>query len=305
MRASRWMFLTAGAAAVLVTWSCDQADPVPPPDVPLHQGFPILGAHAAVDCGACHIDGAREQGLPPERDTGWVNALRTDCLSCHQDTSASLFPGGHKEGRGCGDSGCHSASDLCWGQVWRACGDPGDTDPPPPASHLGQTALNFPLEGPHALGCGECHALAPDYTPEIGGGDDCTKCHERALPDGPGPDHYPPARAAASPDRERGCKACHATNDATGKLLVSPDWTTTSYLHVAVWPHAVVESWDVLPAVLRAEETWVSSCSDCHPTAGSYSAWQCVTCHVAGTDISANGYHTDGTPCIQCHAEAN
>lgn len=295
-----------GAAVAIVAWACQPVEDTQVPDPPpFHSGFLLSGAHQALDCDTCHIGSAVEQGLPPERETGWVTALGVGCLDCHRDTTAQLFPGGHKNGASCAEVGCHSASDFCWAQVWRACGDPGDTDPPAPATHDGQTALNFPLEGVHALGCAECHANAPDFSGELGGGDRCTDCHGRLDTDGIDGTHYPPDRTGGD-DKERDCKACHAKNDSTGKLLVPATWADQTYFHVALSPHATVESWDVNPPVLRAETDWVG-CASCHPSPGNYAAWSCDSagCHTPDTlSLSHPGYLQNNT-CAGCHPGAN
>lgn len=293
MTTSRWFSFVAGGLAMWAAWSCQPASSDPVPDE-FHADFPLAGAHVAQSCEACHIDGAREQGLTPERASGWVNAVSTSCLGCHADTTAELFPGGHKNGASCADAGCHSASDFCWRQVWAECGPPGE--PPPPPGHVDDLARIFPLEGAHGgLECGACHP-GGQFEPQRGGGVECTMCHER-----PSADHYPPLRAGADP-KERGCKACHAIDDVAGKLQVPADWNVDAYDHRTFWPHAVAD-FDANPPELRAEADWTVSCASCHEYPQSYANWACGSCHPQDALLAANLIHNSTQPCIQCHPE--
>ncbi len=118
-------------------------------------GFALSGAHARIDCAACHA-GARFEGTP-----------RT-CIACHADKDV------HKGsfGTSCGD--CHTA------QAW-------------PVTRFDHARTGFALSGQHAeLDCAACHkgpgtpaklpttciACHADKDVHKGGnGPDCEKCH--------------------------------------------------------------------------------------------------------------------------------
>lgn len=287
------LLLLGGSSAVLL-WACVPAveeDPIVPISA-THTDFPLLGRHLSVDCEDCHIEGAAEQGLSSLRDNGWVDELSTSCLDCHIDTREDYFPNfNHGNGATCSAAGgCHSASDSCWREIAAPCIDvptpvTGEPTPPPPG-HNGDLALLFPLEGVHlGPGCTACHRGA--FEEQRGGSDQCETCHARALPDGPGDDHYPPDQLTA-PDSARGCKACHAAEDPTQKLLVPSDWTVDPVVHDFQWPH-----------------NGADECLDCHLSPGSQTATD-YTCTSAGChgDLSPNAYHADPNgPCADCHEE--
>ncbi|MCB9675423.1 MAG: hypothetical protein H6737_09930 [Alphaproteobacteria bacterium] len=270
-------------------------DPIPTNAV--HALFPLSGAHSAQNCEVCHVEGAAEQGLTPSNDPEFVTALGLDCLGCHTDTQQQTFPSGHMDGRSCADGGgCHSTSDWCWKQVRTDCGALDDTGieinhTVEPLSDL------FPLDGPHALGCGSCHA--GDEANERGGAKFCDNCHEADRPAG----HYPPQRVGAE-SKERGCKACHAGENANRQLVVPASWAANASVHDFHWPHAVVEDWDVNPQALRSPDDWTTSCDGCHVTA-QYGSYTCSeACHTRAEINPLSSLHENVTysECADCHA---
>ncbi|HJW31052.1 MAG TPA: hypothetical protein VJ508_17620, partial [Saprospiraceae bacterium] len=121
--------------------------------------FPLLGAHATVNCQACHANGY--QGTP------------TDCVACHQKDydqstnpphAASQFPTDCKL--------CHT--ETAWA----------------PATFDHNTTA-FPLHGAHAtVNCLSCHANGYQGTPT-----DCVACHQQDYDQSTNPphatNHYP------------------------------------------------------------------------------------------------------------------
>lgn len=100
--------------------------------------FALEGAHAKIDCYACHTAAVVSQHLP------------TDCANCHR----SEDPHGGKLKGGC---------DACHGQnSWRA------------DIVFDHDLTQYPLLGLHrVVSCAQCHAtLAFDQTPET-----CAECH--------------------------------------------------------------------------------------------------------------------------------
>ncbi len=269
---------------LMLVWACV---PEPSTDEPYvsppgaHDDFPLTAAHLPVDCDACHVAGAAEQGLTSSEPNGWVDAISTECVGCHEDTRQERFAGYHYTPQSCGEAGCHSITHDCWAEV---TGGPCAPPPPPPpvtpppeptGGHSGELADRFPLEPPHDVGCASCHPAS--FADQAGGGDRCEDCHAR-----PTPDHYPPY-GGATDDGARGCKACHAL-EVDGVLQVPTLWSTGAVEHVFPVPH------------------------------GSGSAYRCISCHPTGGQ-SADGIGCQGAchatlspiheqftgPCQQCH----
>ncbi|MBK6898514.1 MAG: hypothetical protein IPH09_04355 [bacterium] len=135
-------------------------------------GFPLLGAHAIVDCDACH------QGSPGEEHT----TISADCLSCHDaDYEATRDPDHAANGFSTDCVSCHGMTASGWGS----------------GSFIHSPA--FPLTGAHAAAtCASCHATGYAGTPT-----DCYACHR---PDYEGTDDPGHVAAGFSTD----CRLCHS-----------------------------------------------------------------------------------------------
>jgi hypothetical protein len=293
----------AAASVALIGWSCvPEEDPVDTgPPMGVHALFPLTGAHAGQNCDACHVDGAVEQGLASPGSGDFITNLAIECETCHLDVTQAFFPQGHMEGRSCADGGgCHSASDFCWKQVRTDCGDIVLDDTGIEINHSVEPLSDiFPLDGPHgALSCGDCHP--GQESEQRGGAMFCDDCHEADRPI----DHYPPPREGAE-SKERGCKACHASENADRQLVVPADWTSNASVHDFIWPHSVVNDWDEIPPVLKLEDDWTTSCDGCHLTA-NYDTYICSeACHTRAEIDPLSSLHANVTydQCADCHAE--
>jgi len=140
--------------------------------------FPLLAAHARLDCEACH------GGQQPQQFVG----TSTECVSCHQaDYDAAKDPN-HRQlrlSREC--TGCHSIASSSW-----EGGAFGSSFPHPET---------FPLQGAHGgLGCDSCHASGFSGTSR-----QCVTCHRGDYDRASNPNH----RTAGFPE---GCQACHGTS---------------------------------------------------------------------------------------------
>lgn len=277
------MFVFGGLSAFLF-WACipvpeptGSTDPADP-----HVDFPLIGGHLPAACNDCHIDGAIEQGLAQPGE-GWVDDIATECLGCHQDVVDQRFGGSHKEGRSCGEAGCHSISDESWGS--------GVPDP----------HLNFPLQGAHGtLDCDDCHVdaaaeqgLTVQPGQQTGLDTECTSCHEDTRTDlfGAGA-HYSPTSCG-----NNGCHAsyheCWATvygGDCTGEPPQAGHVGDLAILFPLDAPHDV------------------QGCSTCHAGAPAEQAGgsdDCMSCHTA--DRPADHYPPYDAAkgerdCKACHA---
>ena len=139
-----------------------------------HQNrFPLLGAHAALDCESCHRGGASA------RFTG----LSAECSSCHLKDYETARPLNHRE------AALPLNCELCHGlDTWRAR----------TFDHARFTS--FPLEGAHArVECQSCHVGGRF----AGTAPDCFACHARDFSSTRNPDHV---KAAFPTD----CSGCHS-----------------------------------------------------------------------------------------------
>jgi hypothetical protein len=129
------------------------------------------------DCAACH---GTETWKGAKVDHARFGT--TSCQACHARQKPADAV--HAEATACG--ACHTTT------AWK----------PATLDH----ARYFPLEGPHAVACAECHTKKGDFTSY-----DCTTCHEHS-----------PARLARQHDEEgltdlRDCVRCHRDGKAEGE----------------------------------------------------------------------------------------
>jgi hypothetical protein len=240
------------SAAILSATACSRFAP----EVPIVRFDINGGAHAQLDCEACH-------GPPP------FAALPTDCVSCHEDDrkNASHYPGQTCNANG----GCHSASDLSWGGVFGGTGETGD------GFH------DFlPLDGSHDLDCTSCHADTVNYADLPGQSDFCWSCHEEDRKPGGHytlEDVYDPLYPVYRWD----CGGCHVPNT----------WLTDVFVHPARIPHGSLDvDCNIKPETgwvggcqgCHPVATTEFACYDgCHPTAHdrNFAESACLGCHVS------------------------
>ena len=155
--------------------------------------FPLVGAHATLQCTSCHANGVKAQ-------------LGRDCKSCHAGSDP------HKGQLAARCDTCHTQT--AWTKPIRFDHD----------------LASFPLLGAHAtLGCAECHATRAFHD----AGNACADCHANKDPHAGrfgakcGPCHHPTDWHAARFDHDKAtrfpltgahakvaCTSCHQTNKA-------------------------------------------------------------------------------------------
>jgi hypothetical protein len=285
-------------------------------------GFPLLGAHANVDCRQCHGDGALWWSSPAP--------AAGDCRACHASPHREALLAATPD---C--VACHRAEDeqFAVGAM-------------PIAAH----APLFPLSTPHAeLGCDRCHVGAewqqryPGRTPsncrgchrDVHAGQfdvatapaDCRTCHAEShwRPPNFGASSHAAAGfpldgahaavgcqrchqpvAAGEPVRfrgvERACAACHADphRGAFAAVNCAQCHTTTAFAAEATFDHARWTGFALHGAHAAA------ACASCHPTTtagqrGQVRGRACADCHSDphGGQFAAAG----ATDCARCHDE--
>ncbi len=236
-----------------------------------HTSWPLTGAHAAVDCSLCHIDGVYE-GTP------------TDCWSCHsseynQEHSGSGFP------HDC--SICHSTTN------WDA----------------EDAHTSWPLTGGHGgLDCNDCHAGGvyegtptdcwscheDDYNDEHAGSGfphDCTECHSTTDWDA---DFAHTSWALNGAHASVACNDCHENGVYEGTPTDCYDCHTSDFTgeHGGDgYPHDCLLCHD--------ENNWDSDYdhNSFWPLTGAHRFANCTECHIGGV------YAGTPTLCYDCHRE--
>lgn len=255
-------------------------------------GFALQGAHATLDCKACHTTPNLEDPLPRDcagchgTDDAHASRFGVTCDRCH-GTGAwnpSTFDhlrdgrfaleGGHaklgchachtavvadqKLGADC--VSCHRTRDVHAGRLGTDCAKCHGVDGWRSNVVFDHDLTEFPLVGLHAaVPCHECHAVAT----YAGIDQDCYGCHQRE-------------------DRHKGglgrdCEACHSPNG----------WRLWQFDHEKAGGFAL------LGAHAR------TACDDCHkqPPEVVKLAGDCASCH-AQDDVHLGQF---GRQCQRCH----
>ena len=257
-------------------------------------GFRLEGAHADADCRTCHKSLDFKSG-------------EANCVACHEDV--------HRGELGMECSRCHSPrSFIDRSRMLRA-----------------HSLTRFPLRGAHAgLDCEQCHAPAAegqhqfvsarsdcagchmnDYRASnsaahtAGGSTECASCHSSAA--------WQPARFSHA-GITQACESCHLPDyQATTQPVHSTSGfpTTCQTCHnTTAWSPASFGNHDALyfPIYSGAHRGRWSSCDTCHPTAGTFANFTCLTCHphsdkakTDGNHSGQSGYRYDSQSCYTCH----
>lgn len=245
-------------------------------------GFPLVGRHALLDCGACHV--AQEGDL--------FSGRSTTCASCHAgDFFAARSPDHVNLHFSTDCESCHSAQHTVWEQARF-------THP-----------ATFPLVGGHRqTDCGTCHN--PQHP--LPQAEDCYACHETDFQHAKNPDHL----MAGFPTD---CTICHNTFDfeeatafdhtlrtdfplegrhrQTGCLECHGDGVFNGKSTECVICHAGAYQQTQNPDHLAAQ--FPTTCDICHTPTG----WEQTTFdHNTYTSYPLVGFHAQAD-CNQCHTD--
>jgi hypothetical protein len=159
--------------------------------------LPLMGAHAAVECEACHTSAA----------VGLFRGLRSDCAFCHINDYNTAQTINHKQSgfsTNCQD--CHSFDGWIRG-----------------LNHASFTG--FALTGAHArLDCFKCH-LGGIFT---GAPTDCYSCHSAQYNGTTDPNHV-------ALQFSHDCSQCHTTASWSGAAFSHSQFPIFSGTHARVW----------------------------------------------------------------------
>lgn len=218
-----------------------------------HGIFALLGAHAQLQCSACHI--------PPAGTPKWRPASQTDCVACHQPDYDRQH-GGSGFPTTCAD--CHTVNN------WNSTFD-----------HGVATGGKFVLIGAHvSLPCTSCHAAgtnAPLWNPTDQ--NDCVTCHQ--------PDYDRVHTGTGFPTT---CLTCHTASTWQNASFRDHDaqyFPIYSGAHAGTWSscatcHTTPSNYTLFNCLTcHAQGT-----TDSHHTGVSgysYTSQACYSCHPRGT----------------------
>lgn len=290
-----------------------------------HDGtaLPLTGAHASVDCVACHGDPV----------TAYYVGTPTDCYDCHRETyEATTSPPHADTGLDTECLQCHSVYSTGWSG--------GDFRHP----------ASFPLTYGHAIAdCSACHTDGFAGTPTdcvachqddydrttdpdhalAGFPTDCLQCHDTRTWDNAFMDHDRTAFPLTGAHRSVDCASCHSAGYAgTPTDCVAchrDDYDgTTSPAHVAAgFPTDCMDchttsawepsTWDHEPLFPIESgphrEAW-NSCTECHVVPSDYSVFECILCHEHSDERDLADKHSEepdyeyvSIRCYECHPQ--
>ncbi len=243
--------------------------------------FPLLGAHAAVDCDACHKNGALSN----------YTTMATDCYSCHSSDFQTAQPN-HAQLKFPTDcTQCHGMDNWLGAKF----------------DHLKFTG--FALTGAHAtLDCVACH-LGGNYTNTPA---TCVGCHLNDF----NKTNNPPHVQAGFPQT---CQTCHSTaawNPATFDHNTFTKFPLTgAHVNVACTQCHIngqfvgtptdcaschIKDFDGTTNPNHVQGGFPTTCQQCHTTA----SWLNATFNHATTGFPLTGAHAT-VQCSQCHVNNN
>lgn len=290
-----------------------------------HSFFPLEKGHDTRDCAACHINEVYT-GTPTDcfachqsdfevavNPNHQILGFSTDCAACHtidpgwmpaeySQHDSEYFPiysGSHKgEWDECTD--CHTnpsdfsvfSCTVCHGQsetngehngvsgyvyestMCLVCHPTGNED-----GAFNHDNTGFPLTGAHDnVDCASCHADGFAGTPT-----ECSACHLTDFQQTTSPDH----ETAGFPTD---CALCHNSE---------PGWAADNFTQ---------HDNEYFPIYSGKHEGEWNECSECHTTAGSFTAFSCIDCHehnnaneLADDHDDVQDYQFNSQACYECH----
>ena len=243
--------------------------------------FPLVGAHATVDCESCHRGAA----------TGMFQGLSTDCITCHTtDFMNATQPNHRTSGFPTDCRQCHSTMDN-----WLN-------------AKFDHSTTGFALSGAHAtLDCTSCHVGGKFQ----GTSPQCISCHQKDFNGTTNPAH-------ASGGFPTTCAQCHSTTTWAGASFnhgaVTGFTLTGMHATLACTSCHVNGQFAGTPASCNgchmtdfqgtnnpnhAAVGFPTDCALCHSTA----TWAGATFNHATTGFPLDGAHTS-LACSTCHTSA-
>jgi hypothetical protein len=262
--------------------------------------FPLLGAHAVVECQECHKNAA----------VGNYLGLSTACSSCHltdwQQTTNPVHPSAGTAFAAANCSSCHSFDNwlnakfdhnstgflLTNGHANVACS----------LCHINN---NYNLTiAPADCGNSQCHLTTWQQTnnpahPSAGAAfaaANCSTCHNTVSWTTATFDHSTTGFLLTQGHANIACSACHINNNYS--LTIAPTSCGNSQCHLTKWQQTTT------PVHSSSGPTFAAAnCANCHTPAG----WDAASFDHSVTGFALTGTHTSPTPtpCAACHVSNN
>jgi len=248
--------------------------------------FPLTGAHAAVDCDACHKGGA----------TSKFQTMSTACYSCHSaDFKTATTPNHVAAGFSTTCESCHSTDNWL-------------------NAKFDHSSVGFPLNGGHAVPprlCADCH-LNNNYNLASTA---CVSCHLKDYQGTTNPNHV---SAQFSPS----CEQCHnitAWSNAsfnhnstpfplTGLHTVPPRQCTDCHINnnynlsTTACVSCHLKDYQGTTNPNHVTSSFPQTCDQCHNT----TSWANATFNHNSTGFALTGLHTvPPRQCVDCHINNN
>jgi len=248
--------------------------------------FPLTGAHATVDCDACHKGGATSQ----------FQTMSTDCYSCHAaDFKSASNPNHSSGGFSTNCTLCHSTD------TWLN-------------ANFDHASVGFPLTGGHAVPprqCSDCH-INNDFSLSS---TTCVSCHLKDYQGAANPNHVAAGFAQT-------CAQCHNTTSwsnasfnhnltnfpLTGMHTVPPRQCVDCHVanNYSLTTNACVschlKDYQGTTNPNHVTSNFPQGCGQCHNT----SSWLNATFNHNSTGFQLTGSHTvPPRQCTDCHVNNN
>ncbi|HEX3376707.1 MAG TPA: hypothetical protein VHS29_07590 [Candidatus Acidoferrales bacterium] len=262
--------------------------------------FPLLGAHAAVQCDACHKNAA----------VGNYVGLSTACSTCHiSDWLGTTNPKHPSAGSAFAASNCTSCHSF---DTWLN-------------AKFDHSSTGFLLTNGHAnVACALCHvnnnynlAIAPSdcgnsqchlttwrtttnpVHPSAGAAfavANCTTCHTTVSWTTATFDHSTTGFLLTAGHANVTCASCHINNNYT--LTIAPTDCGNSQCHLTTWQQTNNPIHSTSGTAFAA-----ANCSTCHNT----TSWTTAAFNHSTTGLTLTGTHMSPTPtpCTSCHVSNN
>ena len=268
--------------------------------------FPLVGAHASLQCDDCHKQAA----------VGQFTGLSTACYSCHAKdfqstaTMGLSIPNHLTAGAQFAPQNCEKCHGM---NTWLG-------------ATFDHASTGFPLQGLHAqAACTSCH-INNNYNLAGIGLNDCgnSGCHLTTWQQTTNPAHA--SNPTFFPMSQ--CSTCHTVNGWTGAPFdhsVTGFPLTNGHASVACTSCHINNNYNLTTALNSCGNsgchltTWQQTNNPVHSTAGAqFAVGNCAVCHTtvswntATFDHSATGFALTGmhvspspTPCASCHVNNN
>ena len=248
--------------------------------------FPLVGAHAAVDCDACHKSGALSQ----------YSTMSTDCYSCHSADFKNATNPNHVTGNfptTCNN--CHSFDNWL-------------------NAKFDHSTTGFPLTGMHTVPprqCADCHKNNNYNITNT----TCVSCHLNDYTGASNPNHVQLGFAQT-------CESCHTTNGwspanfdhsktafpLTGMHTVPPRQCADCHknnnynITVTTCVSCHLNDYTGTTNPNHVQQGIPQTCEVCHTTSG----WSPASFDHSKTGFPLTGMHTDPPrQCADCHKNNN